>query len=60
MGLLKRIEAYLKRSGTTTSAFGRAALGDPSLVRDMRRGRELRPRTQVRLLAFLDALEGAE
>lgn len=38
--------------------FGRLAIGDPRLVRDLRNGRELRPLTEARLEAFL-AAQGA-
>ena len=38
----------------SASAFGRATVRDPSLVRDLRRGRALRPPTEARLVAWLD------
>lgn len=57
MNLLRRIELYLKQTGTAPARFGRDAVGDPSLMRDLRNGRELRPRTTERLVAFLDARE---
>lgn len=59
MPLLKRIEAYLKRSRTAPTRFGRAAARDPKLVHDMRCGRQLRGATQRRIEAFLDAAEAA-
>jgi hypothetical protein len=57
MNLLRRIELYLKQTGTAPARFGRDAVGDPSLMRDLRNGRELRPRTAERLVAFLDDRE---
>jgi hypothetical protein len=60
MNLLRRIELYLKQSGTAAARFGRDAIGDPSLMRDLRNGRELRVRTAERLIAFLDAQEARD
>ncbi len=51
--LLLLIERYLRRTGTTPTGFGRAALGDPNLVRQLRDGRELRLRTAQRIVAYL-------
>jgi hypothetical protein len=36
---LKQIEVFLKRSGMSATAFGRAALNDPNFVHDLRIGR---------------------
>ena len=38
MSLLREILAYCERTGTAETAFGRAAIGDPNLVADLRRG----------------------
>lgn len=38
MSLLREILAYCERTGTAETAFGRAAVGDPNLVADLRRG----------------------
>lgn len=38
MSLLREILAYCDRTGTAETAFGRAAVGDPNLVADLRRG----------------------
>jgi len=35
---LAEIEAFLTKSGMSATAFGRAAVGDPNLVRDLRGG----------------------
>lgn len=57
MSLLRRIELFLKQSGTAPARFGRDAIGDPNLMRDLRNGRELRARTAERLVAFLETRE---
>lgn len=54
MHLQRRIEIYLRRSGTTATRFGREVLGDPRFVFDLRKGRELRPPTAARVSAWLD------
>lgn len=54
MRLLNRVERYLRRSGMPPTRFGRLALGDPCFVFDLRRGREPRPSTAARVLAFLE------
>jgi hypothetical protein len=36
---LAEIEDFLAHERVTASAFGRAAVGDPNLVRELRRGR---------------------
>jgi hypothetical protein len=55
--LLKRIEAYLVRTGMRPSGFGRRAVRDGMFVLDLRRGRTPRPRTEARVNAFLDRAE---
>ena len=57
MYLLRRIEAYLRVSGTTATRFGRDALGDPCFVPDLRNGREPRAATLRRVRTHLDAME---
>ena len=57
MHLRKRIEGYLKASGTPATRFGREAVRDPRLVHDMRRGREIGPRVAKRIIAFIEARE---
>lgn len=59
MTLLNRVERYLRRSGVTAAGFGRASIGDPGLVRDLRNGREPKARTEARILAFIEAAERA-
>ncbi len=57
MHLRKRVEAYLKASGTPATRFGREAVRDPRLVHDMRLGREIGPRVAKRIIAFIEARE---
>ncbi len=56
MSLLLTIERCLRRHGMTPTRFGRDAVHDPRLVFDLRRGRELRPQTAARVLAYVDRL----
>lgn len=49
--LLGEVETFLARTGMTASVFGRAAMGDPSFVFDLRAGRELRRATRARAAA---------
>jgi 2,4-dienoyl-CoA reductase-like NADH-dependent reductase (Old Yellow Enzyme family) len=58
MNLLLRIERHLRRSRISATRFGREAMGDPRFVRDLRNGREPRPKTVKRALAWLDREEG--
>ncbi len=51
--LLTKVERYLKASGTPPSRFGRDAAHDPRFVFDLRRGREPRAGTAVRVLAYI-------
>ena len=55
--LLRRIEAFLKRTGMRPSTFGRAAVRDGLLVAELRRGRRPRPVTERRVHAYLDRAE---
>jgi hypothetical protein len=57
MHLLRRIERYLRGSGTTPTRFGRDAVRDPSFVFDLRLGRQPRPPVERRVQAYLDELE---
>ena len=53
MELLLSIRDYLARTGLSATRFGQEAVGDPRLVHDMRRGRQLRPATARRVVAFM-------
>lgn len=51
------IEKFLRRTKMPATKFGRLAVGDPGLVRDLRNGREPRPKMVARLEAFLAAVD---
>ena len=55
MNLLREIEKFLRRSDTAPTRFGRDAVGDPRFVFDLRNGRDPRPQTIKRVLAYLEA-----
>lgn len=51
--ILRKIEKYLKESGTPATRFGREAAGDPRLVSDLRGGREAGERLCRRIEHFI-------
>lgn len=53
--ILSDIEEFLTITGMTPTAFGRLSLGDPLLVTDIKRGREVRRNTRVRIAAFINS-----
>lgn len=55
MHLLREVEKFLRISAIPPTRFGRQAMGDPRFVFDLRNGREPRPDTINRVLAFLEA-----
>ena len=55
MHLLREVEKFLRQSDVAPARFGREAVGDPRLVFDLRKGRDPRPTTVARVLAFLEA-----
>ena len=57
--VLWKIERFLKRTEMPVTKFGRLAVGDPRLVRDLRNGREPRSTTVRRIEAFLAEQGGA-
>ncbi|MCX8476012.1 MAG: hypothetical protein MT490_09475 [Sphingomonas sp.] len=59
MSVHRKIEKFLRRADMPATKFGRLALGDPGLVRDLRNGRELRAPTVAKLEAFLAEQETA-
>lgn len=56
---LAEIETFLQRAGMSPSGFGRAALGDPNFVRDLRAGRAPSLRLVDRARAFMAGRAGA-
>jgi hypothetical protein len=53
--LRRRIELYLKRSGTPPTRFGREACRDPHLLKDIRNGRILGDRVAAKITTYLEA-----
>ncbi|MBY0520640.1 MAG: hypothetical protein K2P79_09465 [Sphingomonas sp.] len=54
MAMLVKVDRFLRASGMSATRFGRLAVRDPGLVRDLRRGRSPRPETLARIEAFLE------
>ena len=57
MNLLREVEKFLRRNDTAPTRFGRDVVGDPRFVFDLRNGREPRPDTVQRVIAFLEAAQ---
>lgn len=55
--MLERIEAFCERNSIGTAAFGRSAIGDPSLVGNLRKHRSLTLRTANKIEAFMAEYE---
>lgn len=55
--ILGDIESFLTATGIAVSAFGKLALGDPLLVYQLRKGRELRIRTRARVRDFINSYQ---
>ncbi len=56
---LREIEAFLARERVSPSTFGRAAVGDPNFVRELRDGRMPGLRLVDRARAYMAALRRA-
>lgn len=52
---LDEVEAFLARTKMKPTAFGRACVGDPSLVPDLRKGRMPSLRLVERVSSFLES-----
>ncbi|WP_230629334.1 hypothetical protein [Sphingomonas sp. Leaf37] len=52
--LLSAASSHCRRTGLSDAQFGRAALNDPGLMRDLRRGRTLRPASAAKVRAYLE------
>lgn len=57
MHLLRKVENFLRIRDIPPTRFGRDAMGDPRFVFDLRNGREPRPQTVRRVLAFLESVQ---
>lgn len=56
---ISRVSAFLGRSDLSPTAFGKKAVGDPNLIRQIVRGRSPSLRTADRILAFIAEHDGA-
>jgi hypothetical protein len=54
--LQRDIDAFLRRTGMPSSAFGWAVAMDPSFVTNLRNGREVRFKTLTRARRYLDMI----
>lgn len=52
--LVQRVEAFLRESDMPPTVFGRAAIGDPRLVADLRDGRETGLKVTCRVEHFMN------
>ena len=57
VNLLREVERFLRQSDTPPTRFGRIAMRDPRFVFDLRNGRDPRPETVARVLAYLEAAQ---
>ena len=53
MSMLHMIELYLRATKMPETRFGRLAINDPRLVRDLRNGRAIGRRVAARIIAFI-------
>ena len=51
--LLNEIDGFLSKAGIAPTIFGRDAVGDPNLMRNLKAGRELRSATLTRVKDFM-------
>lgn len=59
--LLRRIDAFLKKTGMRATTLGREAIGDTAFVSRLRTGkREARSATQEKLLGFMKSYQEAQ
>ncbi len=54
MHLLREVEKFLRTQEISAARFGREAMRDPRFVFDLRKGREPRHQTVVRVRAYLE------
>ncbi len=53
----EQVEAFIAAHGFKPTEFGRQALGDPSFVMTLRRGRSPRLATAEQVLSFMEEFE---
>ena len=52
--LIRKIEAFMRRTKMPQTKFGRLAANDPQFVFDLQRGRVPRPKTEQRVEHFMN------
>ncbi len=52
--LLAAVEQFLVDHGVSPSAFGTKAMGDPTLVYELRKGRDCKASTRTKIMAFIE------
>jgi hypothetical protein len=52
--LIRKIEAFMRRTKMPQTKFGRLAVSDPRLIDDLRKGRTPRPSTEKRVEHFMN------
>ena len=57
MSLLREVEKFLRQSDVAPTRFGRDVVRDPRFVFDLRNGRDPRPTTVARVLAYLETAQ---
>lgn len=55
---LAEIDAFLAESGMSATAFGKAAVGDPNFVKDLRDGRSASLRLVEKVNAYISEQHG--
>lgn len=53
--VLAAVEEFLRQSKMTPTAFGQRSLNDPTLVHEMRKGRECKRSTRAKIMGFIAA-----
>jgi hypothetical protein len=56
---LSKVESFLKESGIKPTEFGRQAIGDPSFILNLRRGRSPTLITADKIMTFIARSEAA-
>ncbi len=51
--VLAEVETFISATGITPTAFGVKALNDPTLVHEMRKGRECKRATRAKIREFI-------
>jgi hypothetical protein len=55
--LRRRVEHFLRRTRISATRLGLDVTGDPKLVFEIRKGRVPRPRTEAKVMAYMDRID---